>query len=472
MADKRTGEQVMASDNKAGMIAAMKHFFQSGFARIQTSFMETMGMGRAATISVLILIALVTLLIIFLFIRSTPPKTLIMTSGDDGSQFLRIAGKYAEILARNGVTLKIIKSEGSLENLEKLSNPSSHVDIGFVQSGLTKGRKIEKLVSLGSIAYEPLFIFHKETRSVELLSQLKGKRLAIGPDGSGTNYLATVLLAMNGIEPGGSTEFWEMDDEEAAQDLLDGKMDAVFFMADSASSQLIRKLLREPGIQLVNFAQADAYTRRLGYLNKLVLPKGAIDFGNNIPDHDVYLISPTVELIARNDLHPALSDLLLEAAQEIHGRATLFQNRGEFPVPLEHEFRISEDASRYYKSGKSFLYRYFPFWMASLINRILVVFLPIVLILIPGLRVIPAIYRWGTKMRLFRWYRQLLALEQDMLAGSDADRRKALLARLDQIEQAVNNMKVPASFADQFYVLRGHVDFVRNRLFEQNTNNC
>jgi len=381
--------------------------------------------------------------------------------------FYKIADKYAKVLARNGVKLKIIKSEGSLENLERLSNPSYRVDVGFVQAGLAKGQKIDKLVSLGSVAYEPLFIFYRGTKPVELLSQFKGKRLAIGPDGSGTNYLAKALLSMNEIKPGGSTKLLEMDDEEAAQDLLNGKVDAVFFMGDSASSQLMRKLLHDPGIQLVNFIQADAYTRRVGYLNKLVLPQGAIDFGENMPAHDVHLIAPSVELIARNDLHPALSDLLLEAAKEIHGRATLFQGRGEFPVPLEHEFRISDDASRFYKSGKSFLYRYFPFWMASLINRILVVFLPIVLILIPGLRVIPALYQWGTKMRIYRWYRQLLALEQDMIAGMDKNKQKELLARLDQIEQAVDNMKVPTSFADQFYVLRGHVGFVRAKLMER-----
>lgn len=457
----------MESDKKNEIAASKKNIFQSCFTKIQTSLMETMGMGKSATISALILIVLVTVLIVFLFVRSAPPKTIIMTSGDNDSMFYKIAGKYANVLARNGVKLKIIKSEGSLENLERLSNPSYRVDVGFVQAGLTKGQKIDKLVSLGSIAYEPLFIFHRGTKPVELLSQFKGKRLAIGPDGSGTNYLAKALLSMNEIKPGGSTKLLEMDDEEAAQDLLNGKVDAVFFMGDSASSQLMRKLLHEPGIQLVNFTQADAYTRRVGYLNKLVLPQGAIDFGENMPDHDVHLIAPSVELIARNDLHPALSDLLLEAAKEIHGRATLFQGRGEFPVPLEHEFRISDDANRFYKSGKSFLYRYFPFWMASLINRILVVFLPIVLILIPGLRVIPAIYQWGTKMRIYRWYRQLLALEQDMIAWMDKNKQKELLARLDQIEQAVDNMKVPTSFADQFYVLRGHVGFVRAKLLER-----
>jgi TRAP-type uncharacterized transport system substrate-binding protein len=457
----------MESDEKDGIAASVKDFFRSGFAKIQTSLMETMGLGKSATISALILIALVTVLIVFLFIRSAPPKTIIMTSGDDNSMFYKIADKYAKVLARNGVKLIIIKSEGSLENLKRLSNPSYRVDVGFVQAGLTKGQKIDKLISLGSVAYEPLFIFYRGTKPVELLSQFKGEKLAIGPEGSGTNYLAKALLSMNEIGPGGSTKLLEMDDEEAANDLLNGKVDAVFFMGDSASSQLIRKLLHAPGIQLVNFTQADAYTRRVGYLNKLVLPQGAIDFGENMPAHDVHLIAPSVELIARNDLHPALSDLLLEAAKEIHGRATLFQGRGEFPVPLEHEFRISDDANRFYKSGKSFLYRYFPFWMASLINRILVVFLPIVLILIPGVRVIPSLYQWGTKMRIYRWYRQLLALEQDMIAGMDKSKQKELLARLDQIEQAVDNMKVPTSFADQFYVLRGHVGFVRAKLLER-----
>ncbi|MGP8153384.1 MAG: TAXI family TRAP transporter solute-binding subunit [Smithella sp.] len=457
----------MESDKKKGIATTSKNIFQSSFTKIQINLMETMGLGKSATISALILIVLVAVLIIFLFIRSAPPKTIIMTSGDDGSMFYKIADKYAKVLARNGVKLKIIKSEGSLENLKRLSNPSYRVDVGFVQAGLTKGQNIHKLVSLGSIAYEPLFIFYRGTKPVELLSQFKGKKLAIGPDGSGTNYLAKDLLSMNEIKPGGSTKLLDMDDEEAANDLLNGKVDAVFFMGDSASTQLMRKLLHDPGIRLVNFTQADAYTRRVGYLNKLVLPKGAIDFGENMPDHDVHLIAPSVELIAHNDLHPALSDLLLEAAKEIHGRATLFQGRGEFPVPLEHEFRISDDATRYYKSGKSFLYRYFPFWMASLINRILVVFLPIVLILIPGLRVIPAIYQWGTKMRIYRWYRQLLALEQDMIDRMDTNKQKELLARLDQIEQVVDNMKVPASFAEQFYVLRGHIGFVRAKLMER-----
>jgi hypothetical protein len=333
-----------------------------------------------------------------------------------------------------------------------------------VQTGVAKGKNIDKLMSLGSISYEPLYIFYRGSKSVDLLSQFEGKRLAIGEDGTGTQVLALELLAMNGIKPGGSTTLLEMDDEAAEAALLAGEIDAAFMMSDSASSKTMHDLLRIPGIKLFDFSQADAYARRIGYLNKIILPRGSIDFARNIPGHDINLVSPTVELIARVDLHPALSDLLLEAATEVHGRAGLTQRRGEFPVPLEHEYRISTDASRYYKSGKSFLYRYLPFWLASLLNRILVVFVPMILVLIPGMRSIPAIFRWQMRLRIFRWYRVLMILEKDMAMPVTPGKGEELVRRLEHIENAVNKMKVPVSFAEPFYVLRGHIGFVRERL--------
>jgi hypothetical protein len=228
----------------------------------------------------------------------------------------------------------------------------------------------------------------------------------------------------------------------------------------------MRKLMQMPGVRLFDFMQADGYTRRIGYLNKLELPRGSIDLGKDIPAHDVSLIGPTVELIARAYLHPALSDLLLEAGSEVHGNPGLFKHRGEFPTPLEHEFHISADASRYYKSGKSFLYRYLPFRLASLMNRILVVAVPIAVVLLPGLRIIPALYRWRIKLRIYRWYRALLMLERDLITRLAREEREELFGRLDHIEEEVNKMKMPASFADQFYVLRGHIDFVRDRLMK------
>lgn len=327
---------------------------------------EMFGFGPAVSLSVLAFFGLIVLFAVFWFFHSAPPKTIIITSGDDGMRFQRTAEKYAKILERSGVTLKILKSEGSLENLKRLEDPAFKVDVGFVQDGVAKGQKTDKLVSLGSVFYEPLFIFYRDRKQLDVLSELSGKRLAIGEDGTGTQVLALDLLDRNGIKPGGSTELLKMDDDAAAASLLAGKIDAAFMMSDSASSRLLHDLQRKPGIRLFDFSLADAYTRRISYLHKTVLPGGSLDFGKRIPDQDLNLISPTVELIARADLNPALSDLLQEAATEVHSHAGLTNKRGEFPSPRENEYRISPDAVRFYKSGKSFLYRYIPFQLASL----------------------------------------------------------------------------------------------------------
>lgn len=437
----------------------------TGFNRIQLLFSEFFGLGKAAAVAAMLVIGLALAVAIFWFFHSAPPRTITITSGPEGSIFRMNAEKYAKILARNGVTLKILDSEGSLDNLKRLLDPKSRVDIGFVQGGVaTNLDGKNKLVSLGSVLYEPVMIFYRGAKRCELLSEMAGRRISIGEEGSGARALALVLLEANGIKPGGSTPLLGLDSDDAVKALLAGKLDAVLLMGDSASIQNIRTLLRTPGIQLYDFTQADAYTRRIHYLSRLVLPKGSIDFGKNIPNHDVQLIGPTAEIIARPDLHPALSDLLLEAAREVHGGAGLLRKQGEFPAPLEHEFPISADAQRFYKSGKSFLYRYLPFWMASLVNRVLVVFVPLILVIIPGIKLIPALYRWKINLGIYRWYRALLMVERELTRDVSKERKTELFERLDEIEQAVNTMKVPASFAEQFYVLRGHIDFVRERL--------
>jgi TRAP-type uncharacterized transport system substrate-binding protein len=353
-----------------------------------------------------------------------------------------------------------------LENLDRLSDPSVQVDIGFVQGGVTNARGVSNLVSLGSVSYQPLLIFYRSTNAHSILSEFKGKRLAVGPVGSGTRALALALLGMNGIEPGGPSTFSDADAEDASKSLEAGTLDAVFMMGDSASPQLMKRLLLEPGIRLYDFTQADGYTRRVNYLNKLAIPKGSLDFGKNIPPQDIYVVGPTVELLARKRLHPALCDLLLEAAREVHGKASLLKKKGEFPSSVEHDIPISAEALRYYKSGKSFLYRRLPFWMASLVNRVLVVFVPLIVLLIPGLRLVPTILQLGTKLRIYRWYRALLALEHELAQPGVNYSHEQQLERLNDIEKAVNHMKVPASFADQFYSLRGHIDFVRARLLQ------
>lgn len=436
--------------------------------RFVTLLMETFGLTYGAALAAAAMIGLVLALAAFWVLHAIPPRVLVITSGTPGSSFESNAVSYRRILARSGVTLEIMPSQGSLENLERLENPKLHVDVGFVQGGVTSGPNQPKLVSLGSVSFQPLIVFHRGATALNLLSDLKGKRVAVGPTGSGTRALALTLLKLNGIEPGGPTQLLDLEADEAAKELLGGSVDAVFLMGDSASPQIMRQLLLAPGVQMLNFSQADAYTRRIPYLNKLELPMGSVDFGKNIPPEDVYLVGPTVELVARPGLHAALSDLLLEAAQEVHGGASLLKRKGQFPAPLEHDFPISAEANRYYKSGKTFLYRSLPFWLASLVNPVLVVIVPAIVLLVPGLKAIPFIFRLRVRLSIYRWYRALLSLEREVITEVGEGKHEDLLARLDHIEQGVNRMKVPASFADQFYALRGYIAFVRDQVMEKN----
>ena len=433
---------------------------------VVTMITETFGFSRTWSLAVVAFAGLVICFAIYWFIHTAPPHTITITGGPPGSTFQKSAESYSNILAHSGVTLKILPSQGSLQNLQRLENRHSGVDIGFVQGGVTDDTNAtDHLVSLGSVAYEPLLIFYRNPAPIRFLSEFAGKRLAVGPVGSGTRTLALTLLQTNGIATGGDTQLLNLDADAAAQALLQGTIDAVFLMSDSASSQTMRSLMRSPAVQLYSFAQADAYTRRFSYLTKLKLPAGAIDLGKNVPAQDVWLIGPTVELIARTDLNPALSDLLLGTAREVHGKASMFQNRGDFPAPLEHDFKISDDATRYYKSGKSFLYRSIPsFWVASLVNRTLVVILPMTLVLIPVIRLVPQVLKWRTQLRIYRWYRALLVLEREVAGELTPTKRDELMTRLAEIELAVKRLRIPAKFADQFYGLRGHIDYVRERL--------
>ena len=235
-------------------------------------------------------------------------------------------------------------------------------------------------------------------------------------------------------------------------------------MGDSATPTVMLGLMSTPGIKLLSFAQSDGYLRRFSFLSKLTLPRGAIDLGKNIPAGDVQLVGPTVELVAREDLHPALSDLLIGAAREVHGGPGMFRNAGEFPAPLKKDFPISDDAERYYQSGSRFLYAHLPFWLASLTDRLLVIVIPLVVVIIPTVRLVPVIYRWRVRSRVYRWYGVLITIEKEIFSDPDPQQKQEILNRLDRVEEAVNRIKMPLSFADQLFVLRSHVDMVRDRL--------
>ncbi|CAD6546137.1 TAXI family TRAP transporter solute-binding subunit [Paraburkholderia sabiae] len=409
-----------------------------------------------------VLFAVVIWLVVWL-VDPAPPRTITISAGPQDSSFMQIAEEYKKILARNGVTLKVLVSDGSVQNLDRLLDPKQKVDIALVQGGVAGGRDTTSLMSLGSVTYVPLVVFYRGS-GVTQLSDLDGKRIAIGREGSGTRLLSLKLLEANGIGQGGETTLLPLDGLDAAKALVSNQVDAALLSGDSATRVLMLRLLGIPGVSVLNFDEAAAYARVFPYLDELELPPGVLDLRRRIPPETIHLISPTAELVARASLHPAISDLLIEAAQEVHGMAGLLQKAGQFPNPVVREYRISEDAMRYYKSGKSFLYRTLPFWLATVVDRLLVLLLPIAVLLFPALRLIPALFTWRVRSRIYRYYGSLIAIERDAMRDSSADERARLLAELDRIEASLDMLRMPLAYADGFYVLREHVRFVRERL--------
>jgi hypothetical protein len=418
----------------------------------------------------LLMVALPTLVVVVaaiavgvMALRFAPPTTIRLISGPDGSGYRNLADKYQKVLQRYGVKVEVIPSRGALENLEKLVERANKVDVGFVQGGLAEGKDTAHLVSLGSVFAQPLMVYCRAAEPVQLLSALRGKRLAIGPEGSGARVLALKILKANELD-GPPTVLLDLGGEQAAAALIAGKIDAAFLMGDSATPQVMRSLRAVPGIELTDFRQADGYLRKFRFLSKLTLPEGAMDLGRDYPPRTLQLIGPTVELVARDDLHPALSDLLIGAAREIHGSPGLFRNAGEYPAPLARDFPISRDAERYYKSGEQFLYKRLPFWLASLVDRLLVLLLPLLVVIVPATRVAPAIYRWRVRSRIYRWYGALMAIEREMRQRTDPAERERIRAQLEDIARAVRELRTPPSFADQLYSLRDHIAAVHGRL--------
>lgn len=411
------------------------------------------------TIVPLVLIVASAFWLAYQFVKPAPPAWLVMTAGAEGGSYHAFAKRYREILARNDIDVEVRASSGSVENLRRLGEKASGVDAGFVQSGTGSADDLPGLVSLGNLYYEPMWVFYRGNAVLGRLSQLTGKRLAIGPPGSGGRRLALQLLSANEAtrKP---TVLLDLGIPEAAAALRRREIDAVFVIAGE-DSPVVQELLRAPGVRLMNLRQAAAYTRLFPFLSSVVLPQGAIDLVRNIPDQDTTLLAATAMLVAREDLHPALTSLLIQAAIEIHGRPGLFHRPGEFPTAVATDFPLSDEAKRYYQSGPPFLQRYLPFWVAVFVERMVVLLVPLVVILIPLIRILPSAYSWQVKRRIYRWYGELKQLESDL----EHDREHAGIAghlqRLEQIEQGISKLKVPLAYSGEFYHLRQHAEFVR-----------
>ena len=396
------------------------------------------------------------------FVKPAPPDNFVMTTGADGGAYHLFAQRYRDMLKREKITVTLKPSAGSIDNLQRLLNRAANYDVGLIQAGVVVGDPPVGLRSLGAVAYEPLWIFYRGKEEIDKLSQLAGKRVAIGADGSGTRALALQLLKASGVD-GSSSELLPIGGNEAVTALIEETVDAALLVA-SPDAPTVQTLAKAKDIKLANLIQAEAFTRRFPYLTAMQLPRGAIDIAADLPARDVTLLATTANLIVKEDFHPALGFLLLQAATEVHGRAGMLQKAGEFPAAKEIEFVLADEAARYYKSGTPFLQRYLPFWVANLIERMAVLLLPLIAVLLPLFRILPALIQWRYKSRLFKWYGQLKFLEAQVAANADPTQLGSYLGRLDEIEEGVNHTRVGASYADYVYNLRLHVDLVRQRL--------
>lgn len=399
------------------------------------------------------------------FIRPAPPDYLVLSSGPEGGGYQAYAARYKLFLEKHGIELRERPSAGSLENLKRLRDSKEELDVAFIQGGTVTAPDDQNLVSLGSLYYEPLWVFYRGQQELSRLTQLKGKRLAIGPEGSGTRKLALELLEANGAAAA-PTRLLPLGGLAAVEALHQGRVDAVFAVGP-VQSATVWSLLYLEGARLMSFAQADAYTRRFPYLSKVVLPQGTIDLVRDIPARDVTLVAPVATLVARKDMHPALMYLLLQGAEEVHGTAGPFNKAHQFPSPQQVDFPLAQEAERYYKSGKPFLQRYLPFWAATLAERMWVMIIPFFGLLIPIMRVAPPLYRWRVSSRIYRWYGQLKFLENEVKRDPAKLSRAEWLARLARIEEGVDRIPTPLAFTDQWYTLREHIGLVRTVILEK-----
>jgi len=397
-----------------------------------------------------------------LLMRPAPPSEIVMATGVTDGAYHAYAKQYRDLLEREGVTLHLRPTGGAVENFKLLSDPDSGVDVAFVQGGVAGAASSSSgVVSLGAMYYESLWIFHRGDKRLDHLGPLRGKMIAVGPERSGTAVLALTMLKSYGIaEP--PTTLLKIGGRAATNLLLSGGIDAAFFMGE-AHSPLIQELMRAPGVHLMSVRRAEAYTRRHAFLTRLTLPEGVVDLEHNVPDSDVNMIGTTANLLVRSDLHPALAYLLLRSATELHSRPTFFSGVRQFPVPNDVEVPLSDEAKRFYESGSPFLLRYLPFWAANLADRLLVLLVPAAVVLFPAMRLLPNLYRWRVRSRIYRWYARLKEIELELDEHRSQVELQKMLERLDEIEAAVNQIETPLAYSENLYVFRQHIDLVRQR---------
>ncbi len=417
------------------------------------------------TLGPAIVVTILAFLLALRFMPPPPPKQVVITTGSETGGYYAFGKRYAEILANHGVTLHVQTSAGSIENLERLREPNPSVQIGLLQGGIGNSETAPDLLSVGRVFHEPLWIFYRGP-TTDRLADLAGKRIAVGGDGSGTRALANDILKAARVTASNAT-LLPLTGQPAVAALRKGEIDVVF-LALAPQAPLIQELVTDTSIKLMSLAQAEALTKVFPYLARLTLPQGVFDIAANIPDRDISMVAPQAALVVHNELHAAIIALLSEAAQEVHGKGSLFAKTGEFPTHTDPAFEMDPDALRYYKSGPTFWKRILPYWIANLVERAVVFLVPLLTVLIPLVRILPALYKWRFRQRLLHWYTRLKEVEDHVAqlepGPETAGEMSQIHRQLDEIDDAVGRLPVPIQFAEQFYNLRTHLDLVRERL--------
>lgn len=395
--------------------------------------------------------------------RNMPPFTIVMATGPKGSAYYEYGQRYREELARAGVGVRLVTAAGSPENLALLQDPHSGVNVGLIRGGTAGAGAARELESLGTVSYQPLWLFHK--RELQLAAGfmgLRGRKISIGPVGSGTQGLSLELLKRTGIDAQVS-ELLNLAPDVAAERLVAGEID-VMLTLNSWESPVVQKLLADERIQVASFPRADAYVALYPFLNKVVLPRGVGDLAKDLPPADLVLLAPKASLVVRKDLHPAIQYLLLNAAVQVHSGPGIFQRAGQFPAAESVDVPLSSEAHRFYKSGPPFLHNHLPFWMVELVGKLLVFLIPVLGLLYPIMRFLPALYDWLMRMKIFRLYGELRALDGAIHASLTERDTDAMIEKLDRLGEQADSLRLPAAYGSMQYMLRNHIDLVRARL--------
>jgi len=399
----------------------------------------------------------------FQFVKPLPPSEVTIASGGEGGAYYAFAKQYQQFFADHGYDLKVIQTKGSLDNLARISDPDSGVEIALMQGGISTAKEHPELESLASLYYEPVWLFARKNIRIKTLGDLKGRKIAIGGEGSGTHHLISALLAENGITALNATLINHGGDK-AAKELQSRKIDA-FFTISGVNSPILKELSRErKRIRLYSFARAETYIRTHHYLEKLTLPPGGIDLKANIPAKEITLLAPAANLVVREDLHPAIKYLLLLAAEDAHKKGDLFAPSGAFPSNKALLFNQSDESKNFFKSGPPLLMRYLPFQLAITAERLKILLIPLLTLLFPLFKITPPTYRWQIRRRIFKWYKHLKRLDMHAYELTDAEEAQKMLAQLERMDRKVLETSVPLSYTDYIYSLRLHIRMIKERL--------